>query len=81
MKRVLWILTFVVGGFFVVRALMEPFMIDFTDPSTYETDWGGPSLIGVLAVHMGPGIVAAVLFIRWLRKTDRRKPTEPTPAE
>jgi hypothetical protein len=82
MKRMLRILAFMVGGFFVVRALMEPFMIDFTDPSTYEADWGGPSLIGVLVVHMGPGIIAAALFILWLRKTDRRKTTTaPTAAE
>jgi hypothetical protein len=73
MKRVLWLLAFVVGGFFIVRALMEPFIIDYSDPSSYENDWGGPSLIGVLLVHMGPGIIAAVLLIRALRNNDRRK--------
>ena len=73
MKRVLWLLAFVVGGFFIVRALMEPFVIDFSDPSSYENDWGGPSLIGVLLVHMGPGIIAATLLILALRRNDRRK--------
>jgi drug/metabolite transporter superfamily protein YnfA len=73
MKRVLWLLAFVVGGFFIVRALMEPFIIDYSDPASYENDWGGPSLIGVLLVHMGPGIIAAVLLIRALRNNDRRK--------
>jgi drug/metabolite transporter superfamily protein YnfA len=72
MKRVLWLLAFVVGGFFIVRALMEPFIIDFSDPSSYENDWGGPSLIGVLLVHMGPGIIAAIILVRALRKNDRR---------
>jgi hypothetical protein len=76
MKRVLWLLAFVVGGFFIVRALMEPFIIDYSDPSSYENDWGGPSLIGVLLVHMGPGIIAAVLLIRALRNNDRRKAEE-----
>ena len=78
MKRILWGLAFIVGGYFVVRALMEPFVVDFSDPSSYEDDWGGPSLIGVLAVHMGPGIIAAALFVRWLVKSDRRRRTEPT---
>ncbi|MCC3762945.1 hypothetical protein K3N28_07650 [Glycomyces sp. TRM65418] len=73
MKRVLWLIAFVVGGFFIVRALIEPFVIDFSDPSSYENDWGGPSLIGVLLVHMGPGVIAALLIIRGLRKADRRK--------
>ncbi|MEU6246171.1 hypothetical protein [Glycomyces sp. NPDC047010] len=73
MKRVLWVLAFVVGGFFIVRALMEPFVIDFSDPSSYAEDWGGPSLIGVLLVHMGPGVLAAALLVWLVRKNDRRK--------
>ncbi|HEX2143720.1 MAG TPA: hypothetical protein VHG10_04335 [Glycomyces sp.] len=72
MKRVLWLIAFVVGGYFIVRAMMEPFLIDFSDPSSYETDWGGPSLFGVLIVHMGPGILAAALLIRALRKSGNR---------
>jgi hypothetical protein len=78
-KRVLWLIAFVVGGFFIVRALMEPFVIDFSDPSSYENDWGGPSLIGVLLVHMGPGIIAATLLIRGLMKADRRQTTPQEP--
>jgi hypothetical protein len=72
MKRVLWVLAFVVGGFFIVRALMEPFVIDFSDPSTYEEDWGGPSLFGVLLVHMGPGVVAAALLVWMVRRHEKR---------
>ncbi|MCD0446533.1 hypothetical protein LO763_23225 [Glycomyces sp. A-F 0318] len=77
MRRVLWLLAFVVGGFFIVRALMEPFVIDFGDPSSYEGDWGGPSLFGVLLVHMGPGVLAAALLIWMARRTGRRRPEEP----
>ena len=76
MKRVLWLLAFVVGGFFIVRALLEPFLIDYSDPSSYENDWGGPSLTGVLLVHMGPGILAAVLYIRWLMKSGSGTPND-----
>lgn len=76
MRRVLWLLAFVVGGFFIVRALMEPFVIDFGDPSSYEDDWGGPSLFGVLLVHMGPGVLAAALLVWTVRKRDRRRSAE-----
>lgn len=30
----------------------------------HEEDWGGPSLIGVLAFHMLPGLIRAVLLTR-----------------
>lgn len=72
--RVLWLLAFVIGGFFIVRALMEPFVIDFSDPSSYEDDWGGPSLFGVLLVHMGPGVLAAALLIWGVRRAGRLTP-------
>jgi hypothetical protein len=76
MKRVLMVLAFVIGGYFIVRALVEPFVIDFGDPSSYENDWGGPSLIGVLLVHMGPGVLAAVLLYLMVKKTGRRSVEE-----
>jgi hypothetical protein len=48
------------GLFFILRAIAEPFVIDMSDSSTYRNDWGGPSLLGVLLVHCGPGVLAAV---------------------
>jgi hypothetical protein len=54
----------VVGGYLIGRAIVEPFLIDMTDPAAYHLDWGGPHLAGVLAVHCGPGVVAAVLIAR-----------------
>jgi hypothetical protein len=48
-----------VGLLLVVRAVAEPFVIDMADPATYRSDWGGPSLLGVLLVHCGPGVLAA----------------------
>jgi hypothetical protein len=56
---VLWIL----GLYLMGRAVVEPIVINVHDPSTYHLDWGGPHLAGVLAVHCGPGIVAAALMI------------------
>jgi hypothetical protein len=48
--------------FFVVRAVAEFWVVDFNDVSSYRSDWGGPSLVGVLAVHCIPG-VASVLVL------------------
>jgi hypothetical protein len=66
MKRVAAIVGLVLGCYLIVRAVVEPFVIDFGDPATYRKDWGGPSLAGVLAVHCLPGILAAVLIGRAL---------------
>jgi hypothetical protein len=71
MKRIGVVLLWIIGLYFVARAVAEPFVIDMTDPATYRLDWGGPHLAGVLAVHCGPGIVAAALMVRSLA---RRRP-------
>ena len=57
------VLLVALGVYLIVRAIAEPFVIDMSDPSTYRDDWGGPSLVGVLAVHMLPGLVAAALIV------------------
>jgi len=71
MKRFGITLLWIIGLFLVVRAAVELFVIDVPNPATYRLDWGGPHLAGVLAVHCGPGIVAAALMLRTLR---RRRP-------
>jgi hypothetical protein len=48
------------GLYLIVRAVAEPFVIDLSNPATYQNDWGGPSLFGFLLVHCGPGVVAAI---------------------
>ncbi len=58
------------------RAVIEPFVIDLNHPATYQNDWGGPSLAGVLAVHCGPGIIAAVLLVTVALR--RFRPKAPT---
>jgi hypothetical protein len=72
MKMVAWIGGLIVGLYLIIRAVVEPFVIDMGDPATYRDDWGGPSLPGVLAVHCGPGILAAAV-IGWavLRRRTR----------
>lgn len=74
MRRILQTIGFVLGGYLIVRAVIEPFAIDMSDPATYRDDWGGPSLAGVLAVHCGPGVVAAVVLAWVLLRRRSRAP-------
>jgi hypothetical protein len=67
-KKILVGIGVVFGAYLIVRAIFEPFVIDMSDPSTYEADWGGPSLAGVLLVHCGPGVVSAIIFAILLRR-------------
>lgn len=70
-------LGWLLGAYLVVRAIAELFVIDLSDPATYRSDWGGPSLIGVLAVHMIPGLLAAVLMLLALRRRRMNARSEP----
>jgi hypothetical protein len=62
-RRIVWLAGLILGLYLVSRAVAEVLVIDASDPATYRNDWGGPSLAGVLAVHCGPGLVAAVLMV------------------
>jgi hypothetical protein len=77
MRAVLYIISAVLGGYLVVRAIVEPFVISVGDPATYANDWGGPSLLGVLAVHCGPGLVVLGIVVALLVRrfgSSRRQP-------
>jgi hypothetical protein len=77
MRKAASILGLALGLFFIVRAVAEPFVIDMSDPATYRNDWGGPSLVGVLLVHMGPGVIAAVAIAMLLiRRSSTRAQRE-----
>ena len=71
MKRVGLVLLWLVGIFFVGRAIAEFFVVDYSHPASYRDDWGGPSLIGVFAVHTLPGVIAAILVARALVRRSR----------
>jgi hypothetical protein len=71
MRKPVLALGVIVGIFFIVRAVVELLTINYSDPSSYADDWGGPSLAGVLLVHCGLGLIAAVwigLFL-WRRSS------------
>jgi len=69
MRRALLILGAVVAAFLIVRAIVEVLTLHYSDPSSYEHDWGGPSVIGVLAVHTLPGVIAAVEVVIVIRRS------------
>ena len=73
MRKVAIALGVIVGIFFIVRAVVELIAIDYSDPSSYAQDWGGPSLAGVLFVHCVLGIIAAILIgvFLWRRRSSR----------
>jgi hypothetical protein len=80
MKTAVIGLVYVVGVYFVVRAVVELVTVDYGDSSSYSGDWGGPSLAGVLAVHCLPGVVAILAMIwgwRRLRRQDHQTRRSP----
>jgi hypothetical protein len=63
MKKTLWIIGTLFALYFIARAISWPFSVDPSDPSTYASDWGGPTLFGAALVHCGPGVLAALAII------------------
>ena len=61
----------VLGLYLIGRGIVELFTISWHDPSSYRDDWGGPSLLGVLAVHTGPAVVLIIAAIVSIRRRHR----------
>ncbi|HEY2670875.1 MAG TPA: CGP-CTERM sorting domain-containing protein [Rugosimonospora sp.] len=74
MRKVLLVFGLILGLYLFGRAVVEPFVVNLGDPATYRHDWGGPSLIGVLAVHCGPGLIAGVAMVTALARRYGRAP-------
>jgi hypothetical protein len=71
MKRIGLLLLWAVGVFFLARAIAEFILTDYSSPTSYRDDWGGPSLAGVLTVHTLPGVIAASLMARDIVRRSR----------
>jgi hypothetical protein len=69
LRKIGLILGYVLGTYLIGRALVEPFIMDYGNPATYRQLWGGPTVVGVMAVHMLPGVIAAALMYRHWRRT------------
>jgi hypothetical protein len=64
----------ILSVYLIGRAIVEPFFLASTPASTYRNDWGGPTLVGVAAVHMVPGILgAAYLIYLWRHRQPKGK--------
>jgi len=74
MRKIGIALALVVAVFLIVRAVVELVIIDYSNPSSYAEDWGGPSLVGVLLVHVGPGILALLMIVAYWRRSRTRTP-------
>jgi hypothetical protein len=64
----------VFAAFLIVRAVVELVTFHYSDPSSYEHDWGGPNMIGVLLVHCLPGVLAAAAVVLWVRRSRGSSP-------
>ncbi len=56
-----------IAVYLVGRGILELFVINYSSQATYQNDWGGPSLTGVLAVHSGPALaimIGAAIYLR-----------------
>jgi hypothetical protein len=62
------VLLLLVALFMVGRAVVEIVAVDPGDPAGYRDDWGGPSYLGVMAVHAGPGLLVIVAAVAWWRR-------------
>jgi hypothetical protein len=82
--RFLKLLYLLFGGLIAIyavgRGIAEFWVVNYSNPSSYRHSWGGPSLLGVFAVHSGPGLVVligAIYLIYRNSKKKRRNKTEP----
>jgi len=68
----------VLGLYLIGRGIAEFFVVNYSNPASYRNDWGGPSLVGVFAVHTGPGVLVLIGLGIWLYRR-RRSRTAPAP--
>lgn len=69
----LWSAVTVIAIYFVVRGVAEFWIVDPSNPESYVHDWGGPSLVGVFAVHSGPGLLVVIMGLCLLRRWNGRQ--------
>lgn len=74
-RAAFWVAAIGVALYLVIRGIAEFWVVDYGNPASYRQSWGGPSLLGVFAVHTGPAVVVVVGFGAWLwRRRTRRSP-------
>ncbi len=68
-----WTLGVLVGLYLVIRGIAEFFIVNYNDPASYRSAWGGPSLAGVFAVHAGPGLLVLIGAIAYVSRGRRAR--------
>lgn len=62
----------IIALYLVLRGIAEFWVINYSSPASYRLSWGGPSLLGVFAVHTGPGLIILITLSVWLYKRAKR---------
>ena len=60
LKIAAWTFGGLAGLYLVIRCIAEFFIVNYNDPASYRSAWGGPTLAGVFAVHAGPGLLVLI---------------------
>ena len=63
MKKIGKVFLIILSVYLIGRAIVEPFILAGASQAEYRNDWGGPTLVGVAAVHMVPGILGAIYLV------------------
>jgi hypothetical protein len=75
-RRLGLVLAGLLALYLVGRGVAGFFTIDYSDPASYASSWGGPGLAGVFAVHTGPAVAivaASVIYLIRRRRTPRTR--------
>jgi hypothetical protein len=73
LRNVLVALGYFLGVYLIIRGAIEPFIINYGDSDSYKSDWGGPTIVGVMAVHILPGAISALLIYLHQKQRYRRR--------
>jgi hypothetical protein len=84
LKAIPLLLGGVLALFLIGRAIAEFWVVDYSNPASYQNAWGGPSLVGVFIVHSGPGLAiliggAIYLFKRLKKRSHTSAKVMPKP--
>jgi hypothetical protein len=73
LRRIAQVAGAILAVYLLGRGVGELFVIHYGNSASYEKDWGGPSLAGVLAVHSGPAVLIIAGSIAWWRRRSQSR--------